>query len=43
MFAYRTGSNPNEIGNIGSKVKVKVTKNVCLNDEKNRKKLHLTS
>ena len=34
MVAYRTGSNPIEIGNLGSKVKVTVTENVCKMDEK---------
>ena len=39
MVGYRTGSNPIEIGDLGSKVKVTVTKNVCKNDEKkNRQK-----
>ena len=35
MVAYCTGSNPIEIGDLGSKVKVTVTENVCKNDEKN--------
>ena len=34
MAAYRIGSNPIEIGDLGSKVKVTVTENVCKNDEK---------
>ena len=34
MVAYRTGSNLIEIGDLGSKVKVTVTENVCKNDEK---------
>ena len=36
MVAYRTGLNPIEIGNFGSKGKVTVTENVCLNDEKKK-------
>ena len=39
MVAYRTGSNPIEIGDRGSKVKVTVTENVCKNDEKNSPKI----
>ena len=39
MVAYRTGSNPIEIGDLGSKVKVTVTENVCKNDEKNSQKI----
>ena len=35
MVAYRIGSNPIEIGELGLKVKVTVTKYVCKNDEKN--------
>ena len=38
MAAYNTGSDPIEIGDLGSKVKVTVTENVCKNDEKNRQK-----
>ena len=38
MVAYRTGSNPIEIGDLGSKVKVTVTETVCKNDEKIRQK-----
>ena len=34
MVAYKTGSNPIEIGDLGSKVKVTVPENVCKNDEK---------
>ena len=34
LLVYRTSSNPLEIGNIGSKVKVTVTENVWLNDKK---------
>ena len=34
MAANCTGSNPIEIGDLGSKVKVTVTENVCKNDEK---------
>ena len=34
MVAYRTGSNPIEIGDLGLKVKVTVTENVCKNDKK---------
>ena len=33
MVAYNTGSNPIEFGDLGSKVKVTVTENVCKNDE----------
>ena len=33
MVAYNTGSDPIEFGNLGSKVKVTVTENVCKNDE----------
>ena len=38
MVAYNTGSNPIEFGDLGSKVKVTVTENVCKNDEKNSPK-----
>ena len=38
MVAYNTGSNPIEFGDLGSKVKVTVTENVCKNDEKCWKK-----
>ena len=34
MVAHRIGSNPIEIDDLGSKVKVTVTKNVSKNDEK---------
>ena len=34
MVAYRIGSNPIEIDDLGSKIKVTVTENVCKNDEK---------
>ena len=34
MVAYNTGSNPIEFGDLGSKVKVTMTENVCKNDEK---------
>ena len=34
MVAYNTGLDPIEIGDLGSKVKVTVTENVCKNDEK---------
>ena len=35
----RTGSNPIEIGDLGSKVKVTVTENVSENDEKKSQKI----
>ena len=41
MVAYRTGSNPIEIGDLGSKVKVTMTENVCKNDEKKSQKIHI--
>ena len=41
MVAYRTGSDPIEIGDLGSKVKVTVTENVCNNDEKNSPKIKI--
>ena len=41
MVAYNTGSDPIEIGDLGSKVKVTVTENVCKNDEKNSPKIHI--
>ena len=41
MVAYRTGFNPIEIGDLGSKVKVTVTENVCKNDEKNSPKIQI--
>ena len=34
MVAYNTGSDPIEFGDLGSKVKVTVTENVCKNNEK---------
>ena len=39
MIAYRTGSNPIEIGDLVPKVKVTVTENVCKNDEKKKSNL----
>ena len=41
MVAYRTCSDPIEFGDLGSKVKVTVTKNVCKNDEKNSPKIQI--
>ena len=41
MVAYRTGSNPIEIGDLGLKGKVTVTENVSKNDEKNSLKIQL--
>ena len=41
MVAYNTGSDPIEIGDLGSKVKVTVTENVFENDEKNSPKIHI--
>ena len=38
MVAYNTVSNPIEFDDLGSKVKVTVTENVCENDEKGWKK-----
>ena len=38
MVSYYTGADPIEIGDLGSKVKVTVTENVCKIDEKNCKK-----
>ena len=38
MVAYNTGSDPIEFSELGSKVKVTVTENVCKNDEKNSPK-----
>ena len=35
MVAYNTSSDPIEIGELGSKLKVTVTENVCKNDVKN--------
>ena len=34
MVSFYTGSDPIEFGDLGSKVKVTVTENVCKNDEK---------
>ena len=41
MVAYYTGSDPIEIGDLGSKVKFTVTENVSKNDEKNSLKIQL--
>ena len=41
MAAYCTGSDPIEIGDCESKVKVTVTKNVCKNYEKNLPKIQI--
>ena len=41
MAAYNIGSDPIEIGDLGSKVKVTVTKNVFKNDEKNSTKIQI--
>ena len=41
MVAYNTGSEPMEIGDLGSKVKVTVTENACKNDEKNSPKIQI--
>ena len=41
MAAYRTGSDPIEFGDLGSKVKVTVTENVCKNYEKNSPKIQI--
>ena len=41
MAAYNTGSDSIEIGDLGSKVKVKVTENVCKNDEKKSPKIQI--
>ena len=41
MVANNTGSDPIEIGGLGSKVKVTVTENVCKNDEKKSPKIHI--
>ena len=35
MVAHRTGTNPIEIGEPGTKVKITVIKNVSENDERN--------
>ena len=42
MAAFRTGLDPIEIGDLGSKFKVTVTENSCLNDEKNLLKFKST-
>ena len=41
MVAYHIGLNPIEIDELGSKVKVTVTENVCKNDEKNSPKIQM--
>ena len=41
MVAYNTGSNPIEIGDLGSKVKVTVTKNISKIDETKSLKIQL--
>ena len=41
MVDYNTGSDPIEIGDLESKVKVEVTENVCKNDEKNSPKIQI--
>ena len=41
MVAYNTGSDPIEFDDLGSKVKVTVTKNVCKNNEKNSPKIQI--
>ena len=41
MVAYNTGSNPIEFSDLGLKVKVTVTENVCKNDEKNSPKIQI--
>ena len=41
MVAYKTGSDPIEIGDLGSKVKVMLTENVRKNDEKKSPKIHI--
>ena len=41
MVAYNTGSDPIEIDDLGSKVKVTVTENVCKIDEKNSPKIQI--
>ena len=41
MVAYNIGSDPIEIGDLRSKVKVTVTENVCKNEEKNSPKIHI--
>ena len=41
VAAYCTDSDPIEIGDLGSSVKVTVTKNVCKNYEKNSPKIQI--
>ena len=41
MVAYNTGSDPIEIGDLGSNVKVAVIKNVCKNDENDSPKIQI--
>ena len=41
MIAYYTGSNPIEMGDLGSKVKVTVTEIVFKNDEKKSPKIQI--
>ena len=41
MVAYRIGSIPIEIGDLGLKVKVTMFENVCKNDEKNSPKIQI--
>ena len=41
MVANKTGSDPIEIGDLGSKVKVTATENVCKKDEKNSPKIQI--
>ena len=41
MVADNTDSDPIEFGDLGSKVKVTVTENVCKNYEKNSPKIQI--
>ena len=41
MVAYNIDSDPIEIGDLGSKVKVTVTENVFKNHEKNSPKIQI--
>ena len=41
MVDFSTGSDPIEIGDLGSNVKVTVTKNVCENDKKKFAKIQI--
>ena len=41
MVAYNTDSDPIEIGDLGLKVKVTVTENVCKNREKKSPKIQI--